>query len=132
MIPYIGGIISALSILVATGLNGVTGNFMFSMADAWTYGIVTAGIFYGISIVFDQFIFPRIMGNAIGLNMLVSMFVVLAGGALFGIVGMVLAFPVAGSVKVILERLLQVTTSTTVDTLRLPATPLRHRSTVEI
>jgi predicted PurR-regulated permease PerM len=132
MIPYIGGIISALSILVATGLNGVTGNFMFSMADAWTYGIVTAGIFYGISIVFDQFIFPRIMGNAIGLNMLVSMFVVLAGGALFGIVGMVLAFPVAGSVKVILERLLQVTTSTTVDALRLPATPLRHRSTVEI
>lgn len=132
MVPYIGGLIGSLSIFFVVALNGQTGNFMFSMASPWAYAGVVTLVFYGLSALYDQFIMPRFMGGAVGLNMLVSMFVVLAGGALFGLVGMMLAFPVAGSVKVILQKILRVSNTTSVESLRLPATPLRHRTAGEV
>jgi predicted PurR-regulated permease PerM len=55
------------------------------------------------------------------------MFVIFSGGALFGLIGMIIAFPLAGAVKVILERLLRVT-SVQAETLALPMVPLRHRA----
>ena len=69
------------------------------------------------------------MGNAVGLHPIVSMFVIFRGGALFGLPGMILAFPVAGSIKVILDRLLAVTNKTERE-LILPELPLRHRDDV--
>ncbi|MEJ5169530.1 MAG: AI-2E family transporter, partial [Fimbriimonadales bacterium] len=71
--------------------------------------------------------YPRVVGRSVGLHPLVSMFVILSGGALFGILGMLLAFPIAGSLKVVLDRLLRVTSQTT-SAATLPAVPLRHRS----
>jgi predicted PurR-regulated permease PerM len=62
----------------------------------------------------------------VGLNPVVSMFVILAGGALFGLPGMLLAFPMAGAVKVVLDRVMKFTL-TPGDELKLPAIPLRHR-----
>ncbi len=62
-----------------------------------------------------------------GLLPVMSMFVFLSGGALFGLVGMILAFPLAGAVKVMLDRLIRVTSSSA-DALDLPAVPLRHRA----
>ena len=56
------------------------------------------------------------------------MFVIFSGGALFGLVGMIIAFPLAGSVKVILDRLIRIT-SANQEVLSLPSIPIRHRST---
>ena len=71
-------------------------------------------------------IYPKFVGKAVGLDPIVSMFVIFCGGALFGLPGMILAFPVAGCVKVIMDRLLKVTNQVTVE-LSLPEKPLRHR-----
>jgi hypothetical protein len=49
----------------------------------------------------------------------------MCGQALFGLPGMVIAFPVSGAIKVILDRLLKITSST--DAVVLPAVPLRHK-----
>jgi hypothetical protein len=40
---------------------------------------------------------------------------------------MLVAFPLAGSIKVVLVRLLRLTTRPMIEGLGLPATPLRHR-----
>jgi predicted PurR-regulated permease PerM len=55
------------------------------------------------------------------------MFVIFCGGLLFGLPGMLIAFPLAGSVKIILDRILNVAI-TSQDSLNLPVVPLRHRS----
>jgi predicted PurR-regulated permease PerM len=76
---------------------------------------------------YDSLVYPRVVGKAVGLDPVVSMFVIFSGGALFGLVGMIIAFPLAGSVKVILDRLIRIT-SASQDALRLPSVPLRHRT----
>lgn len=78
-------------------------------------------------LIFDNMVYPRLVGGSVGLHPVVSMFVIFSGGALFGLVGMIIAFPLAGAVKVILERLLRVTTVQP-DMLGLPPVPLRHRA----
>jgi predicted PurR-regulated permease PerM len=57
------------------------------------------------------------------------MFVIFSGGALFGLPGMILAFPVAGSIKVLLDRVIRFTNKTDGE-LILPEVPLRHREVI--
>ncbi len=127
MIPYIGNIIALLTVLLVVGLKGVDGTLGIHMSSPWAYAFTVAMIYFGMGLIFDHLIYPQMVGNSVGLNGIVSMFVIFCGGALFGIVGMLLAFPVAGSAKIILDRLLKITTKTS-DGLALPAVPRRHRS----
>jgi predicted PurR-regulated permease PerM len=80
-----------------------------------------------MAFTFDHVIYPQMVGASVGLNGVVSLFVILSGGALFGLPGMILAYPFAGAVKVILDRILKVT-STSSEQLDLPPVPLRHRT----
>lgn len=132
MVPYLGFLISLLSVVLVTGLTGTKGNFFMEFGDPWTFAIACGAVFLAVFFVYDNFVNPRIVGKSVGLSMLVSMFVVFSGATLFGIAGMILALPVAGSVKVMLERLLRLTTTTGAAELKLPATPLRHRSAAEV
>ncbi|HLJ67308.1 MAG TPA: AI-2E family transporter [Chloroflexota bacterium] len=52
--------------------------------------------------LFDQLLYPRVVGGSVGLHPVVSIFALLAGATMFGIVGMVLAVPVAGSIQIVL------------------------------
>lgn len=132
LIPIFGSLISTVSVLLITGLAGVKGNFLFTMADPWSFAVAVTVVFWIASTIYDQLINPRLVGGSVGLGLLTSMFVVFSGGAIFGIVGMVLAFPVAGAVKVILQRILRVTSSTSTEDIGLPSTPFRHRTAGEI
>jgi predicted PurR-regulated permease PerM len=51
------------------------------------------------SIIFDQIITPRILGQHVGLHPIASIVALLAGGSLLGIVGMILAVPLAATVQ---------------------------------
>ncbi|HRJ27010.1 MAG TPA: AI-2E family transporter [Fimbriimonadaceae bacterium] len=132
LIPFVGQWIATLAILLVVGLNGASGNWMFDAGGPWNLAVIIALVFIGIGTIFDQVIYPKMVGSAVGLHPLVSMFVIFAGGALFGLIGMILAFPLAGAVKVILERVLRITSSSHVEGLELPITPLRHRSATEV
>ena len=127
LIPYIGNIISAVALFILVGFSNVTGNFAISFASPWTYAAVVTGMYLAVGWTFDHLIYPQMVGNSVGLSPVVSMFVIFAGGALFGLPGMLIAFPLAGSVKVILDRLIKVTSSS-VEGLGLPTVPLRHRA----
>lgn len=127
LIPYLNGAISLTLIFVMTGLSDRTGDWLFHFSSTWVFAAVVSVIYLGCHLVYDSIVFPRLVGRSVGLHPVVSMFVIFSGGALFGIVGMIIAFPLAGSVKVILDRLLGVTMKTQ-DSLDLPAVPLRHRT----
>ncbi|MFZ4507451.1 MAG: AI-2E family transporter [Fimbriimonas sp.] len=127
LIPMIGNILSSVILFFVIGLSGVSGNNFFTLPSPWLFAALIMVVFFLISQVFDQILTPRIVGDAVGLHPVGSMFVVFCGGALFGLPGMVLAFPLAGSIKVIVDRLLRVTSSSP-ETIGLPAVPLRHRS----
>ena len=49
-----------------------------------------------------NFLAPKMVGDSVGLHPLWVMFALLAGGSLFGIVGMLLAVPVAAVIGVLL------------------------------
>ena len=52
----------------------------------------------------DQTIMPKVIGRKVGLHPLVVIFGILAGYQTMGVVGMVLAAPIAASIKIILTR----------------------------
>jgi predicted PurR-regulated permease PerM len=51
----------------------------------------------------DQVVMPVVLGHAVELHPLIIIFAVLAGGALFGLLGTLAAVPVAASIKVIFD-----------------------------
>ena len=129
LIPIIGNFITAFCIFVLMGFTGVAGNAMFSVGNPWLYGILVAIIYMLIGASFDTFVVPNVVGESVGLSPVLSIFVVMAGQALFGLPGMVLAFPISGAVKVILDRILNVATAPG-EGLGMPVVPLRHRRSV--
>lgn len=129
LLPLVGPAINALLLLGFTGLAERTASPLgFGVPESpWAFAAIIAIIYLLVMLMFDQIVFPRVVGSSVGLHPVASFFCIFAGGALFGAVGMLLAFPLAGAVKVILERLLRVTSSKE-GALGLPAVPLRHRA----
>lgn len=126
LLPYVNGIISTLVIFFATGLSDRSSGLFIHLSSSWVFAFMIAAVFLVAHLIYDSVVFPRLVGASVGLHPVVSMFVILSCGALFGLVGMIIAFPLAGSVKVILDRLLSITLKNP-ETLNLPDVPLRHR-----
>jgi len=66
--------------------------------DIWAY----AGYATALRLSIDQLVGPIMLGNAARVHPVVVIFCFLAGGVLFGIVGMILAVPIALLIKVAL------------------------------
>jgi predicted PurR-regulated permease PerM len=92
IIPLIGPAVSA----IIAGLAAVQ-----EAKSAWD---IFAYIIYAtaLRISIDQFVGPLVLGRAASVRPVVVIFCFLAGAALFGIIGMVLAVPVALTIRVIL------------------------------
>ncbi len=89
-VPYLGAILTMLLVFLvglATYPHGV------SQAIWPTLAMVA------LNQGFDLVITPRILGKSVGLHPVMSLFALLAGGQLFGLVGMILAVPVAASIQ---------------------------------
>lgn len=128
LIPYLSVIISSISILLVVGFSGVTGGMVFHASSSWGFAAFILAIYLIVHVIYDSFFLPRIIGSAVGLDPIISIFVSFSGGALFGVVGMIIAYPLAGAVKIILDRIIRVTSSPG-EEITLPSTPLRHRGT---
>ncbi len=78
---------------------------------AWATGhsnaaLVWVGVsLFGIGQLFDQLITPRVIGKQVGLHPVLGLFALMVGGQLFGPLGMVVAVPVAASMRVVLAEL---------------------------
>lgn len=91
LIPYIGF---------------VTGIFLASIMTLVTYGefvylLYTWLAFLVVQVLEGTFITPKIVGDSVGMSPLIVMLALVAGGTLFGLLGMCLAIPLAAAIKVL-------------------------------
>lgn len=89
-VPYLGALVT---IVLVAAVSFVSGGATFMLV------VVGANVLLH-QVVFDQIISPRILGGHVGLHPILAIIALLVGNALLGIVGMVLAVPVAASVQV--------------------------------
>jgi predicted PurR-regulated permease PerM len=127
VIPYLGFLLSAAAIWVSIVSGDASGFLGIEMSKS-TYIILVLAVYIIVGLVYDSVVHPQLVGKSVGLHPVVSVFVVLCGGALLGIVGMLLAFPIAGMIKVVLDRLIRYTTTTGGEEMELPRVPSRHQT----
>ena len=93
VIPYIGGIVAvALPMIIALATLSPT------------YAIIVLVAYLFIQFIDNNLIVPRIVASKVQINALVSIVVVLLGGALWGVAGMFLSIPLTAVIKVICDR----------------------------
>ncbi len=90
-IPYVGTLFGFVS---STGLA------LLQFDDLWRVGIVV-GIFLFGQAVEGNVLTPKLVGEKVGLHAVWVIFALLAGGTLFGFVGVLLAVPVAAVIGVL-------------------------------
>ncbi len=91
IIPLVG---SSIGLIVAVAV-------AWFQSGAWGYVGIIAAIFLVGQFIEGNIITPRIIGQSVGLHPLWILFSLVAGGTLFGIVGMFLAVPVAAVIGVL-------------------------------
>lgn len=91
-VPYLGA---------AIGLAGSVGLALWQFWPSWTRVLLVAGIFAVGQVLQDYVLAPRLLGERVGLHPLWVIFAVLAGGTLFGFVGMLLAVPAVAAIGVL-------------------------------
>jgi predicted PurR-regulated permease PerM len=89
-VPYVGALLTIV----------VTGAFAFVGGGPHMALLAVGSSLVLHQIVFDQIVTPRILGGHVGLHPILSIFALLVGNLLLGIVGMVLAVPVAACVQI--------------------------------
>ena len=89
-IPYVG---SMVGLVLSLGL-------ALAQFDSWVSIAIVAAVFMVGQAVEGNFLTPKLVGDRVGLHPVWVMFALLAGGALFGFVGVLLAVPVAAVVGV--------------------------------
>lgn len=94
-VPYLGPLITVATIFIVACLS-----------LGWSLGALGGGMALATNQVFDQWLTPRLVGRSVGLHPVLTMLALLAGAELLGLLGMILAVPVAGAIRAIVLRLM--------------------------
>jgi predicted PurR-regulated permease PerM len=93
IIPYIGILIGNLTAALVA----------FITKDSLLYPILVLAIFIVIQFIENNFLTPVITGSKVSLNPLGTIVALIAGGLLWGVVGMIVFIPFLGILKVIFD-----------------------------
>lgn len=99
IVPIIGPIVAAS---VAAIVVYITGTSNFPLHPFQAAGVIVL-IYFVVRQFQDYFITPQVMGKITKLHPLVIFFAVLAGEHVGGIIGLILAVPVAGIIRILFE-----------------------------
>ena len=99
IVPIIGPIVAA-AVAAIVGYLGATSNFGFDQVQIVMAIIV---IYFVVRQFQDYFVNPFIMGKITKLHPLIILFAVIAGEHSGGILGLILAVPIAGILRIIFE-----------------------------
>lgn len=91
-VPYVGPAAAMLSAAVISLTTGKT--LAFTGLVVFLFIVMHLSIDYGIT--------PRVLGGSVGLHPLVSIFALMCGATLFGVWGMLIAAPTAGTIQMLL------------------------------
>ena len=95
-VPYLG---QFTTVVVALFFGYVTAGHDPVIASALSVATVVT-----VNAVADNLILPKIVGKSVGLHPLAVLFAMLAGFELFGLVGLIIAVPLAASLRIIAQR----------------------------
>ena len=95
IVPYLGSIVG---VLVAAGAA------IFQFQDSFHLVMVLLVFAFGQAAE-GMFLTPKLVGDQIGLHPVAVIFSVLAGGQLFGFLGILLALPVAAALNVLVRHM---------------------------
>ncbi|MEO8809186.1 MAG: AI-2E family transporter [Rhodanobacter sp.] len=96
-VPYLGFIIGFVAALVAA---------LVQYGD-WLHVLLVCGVFAVGQLLEGYVLVPRLVGSKIGLHPVAVIFAVMAGGYLFGFLGVLLALPAASVIMVLVRYLLE-------------------------
>lgn len=95
LMPYVGnmlgfGLAVAMVVISGSGLNGVIG----------------VSVTFGVAQFVESYILePYVVGEKVNINPVFTIIVVVLGGAVWGIIGMLIAIPALGMLKVVFDRI---------------------------
>ena len=95
LVPYVGSIVG---VTLATIMALVT-------YGSFTYVLLVWGLYALVQFLEGTFITPKVIGDSVGISPLVVILALIAGGSLFGLLGIFLAVPVIAALKVIIKYL---------------------------
>jgi predicted PurR-regulated permease PerM len=95
IVPYLGTFIGVIAAVIAA---------LFQFQDVLHVVLVLAVFAVGQSLE-SMFLTPKLVGDRIGLHPVAVIFAVLAGGQLFGFLGILLALPAASALNVLVRHL---------------------------
>ena len=99
VVPNFGPILAAIPALLIALFRGST---YLPLSNFW-FAVVVAGLYTAIQQVENAFLVPRIMGRRMQLPPVIVLIGVLAGGMIAGVLGILLAAPVLGTLRVLLR-----------------------------
>lgn len=96
IVPYLGLVVSLIPALLIALLT----------PPLWLSLVKVAGVFFAVQALDGYLLSPKIIGDRVGLHPVWVMLAILAFGSFFGIVGLLLAIPLAVLVKLIIVHVL--------------------------
>lgn len=96
-VPYLGFIVGFAAAIIAA---------LVQFGD-WTHLLLVCGVFVVGQLLEGYVLVPKLVGDKIGLHPVAVIFAVLAGGYLFGFLGVLLALPAASVIMVLLRYLIE-------------------------
>jgi predicted PurR-regulated permease PerM len=99
IVPFIGPIAAATLASIVAVLDGVP---ILSLPQSGEV-LVISGIYFILRQLEDYFIIPIVMGKVTRLHPLFILFLVLAGGHIWGIFGMIISVPLAAVIRLLFE-----------------------------
>ena len=90
-IPIIGIYITSVAVV------------LLALTQGWVTSVLALAIVLLLQLIENNVLSPRIVGRAVGINPIVSVFALIAGTNLFGIAGAFFAAPVAGIIQALIQ-----------------------------
>ncbi len=95
VVPYVGGIVAViLPMMIA-----------LATKSSSSYCVLVFASYILIQFIDNHYIIPKVVASKVKINALVSIIVVLAGAALWGIPGMFLSIPLTAIIKVVFDHI---------------------------
>lgn len=95
IIPYIGVLIGGLFPMVMV---------LVTQDNNWA-ALGVLGVTVVVQFLDNNFIYPKVVGSSVSINPLMSMIVLIVGNLIWGMMGMILALPIAGMLKVVMDHI---------------------------
>jgi len=103
IIPIVGPIIALVPALLISYFVPAEYGLLAGVEAGWLRMLIIFAFYMVLQYVEGNIMVPKIMGKDLNLHPLTVMFSLLAGGYLAGLFGMILALPIAASLKVVFE-----------------------------